>query len=559
MDQMMTAGEPAEPGITPIPVPPGFPVKWDTEEEANLLWSWDEFHAPLPRSPMSQSLAEITRVGMNRATRETGRYTSSLRKTFNGYPYSAALPKDETAEDKQLKQALIDKAIESAWDRWQHEWEPKLVADLEQMKSVDLSKGSDIAFLATLDRFLALHGEHWYLHHLIVMPTIEAASRLEQAYVEAVGEKGKADAHKLLHGTETKTARSIRALDALATASRKARGVAEAVDDARDVDDLRRRLATTPAGRAWRRRFEGYLSEFGYRTTGFDFIYPTWIEDPSFVLMNIRARVASGAAVDLWAKGHRELGAERARLLAAVEERLAAEPERLARFRRIYETAQRLWPLKEDHSFYIDQASTALVRHGIAELGRRLAGHGLIARPEDVYFLVFAEASGALRNSATPGTKADGLDRLARTRRAEREAWSRLRPPKYLGAYPADYKGERESSPAITEAFRELRGTAASAGSGTGRAVVVMSPDDFDKVRKGDVLVCRSTAPMWTPLFEIVAGLVSEAGGMLSHPAVVAREFGLPAAVGVRGATALIRDGQVINVSGTEGIVRLVE
>jgi len=104
-----------------------------------------------------------------------------------------------------------------------------------------------------------------------------------------------------------------------------------------------------------------------------------------------------------------------------------------------------------------------------------------------------------------------------------------------------------------------LRGTAASAGSGTGRAVVVMSPDDFDKVRKGDVLVCRSTAPMWTPLFEIVAGLVSEAGGMLSHPAVVAREFGLPAAVGVRGATALIRDGQVINVSGTEGIVRLVE
>lgn len=554
--------KPAEQGaseIAPIPVPPGFPVQWEREEEANLLWTWDEFHAPLPRSPMSQSLGEITRVGMSRATKETGRYSSSLRKVINGYPYSASRPHTETPEEKERKQALIDRAIETAWDRWVNEWQPRLSADLEEMKSVDLAGLTDDALLETIDEFLALNSDHWYLHHLIVMPTIEAANRLEQAYVEIVGEAGKADAHKLLHGTETKTASSIRALDALANASRVDPKVATGVDGADDVADLRSRLSATPAGQAWLAKLDAYLFEFGYRTTGFDVMYPSWVEDPSFVLMNIRARVASGRPVDRWQEGHQVLEAERARMLSGVEEKLAGEPERLAQFRRVYESAQQLWPLKEDHSYYIDQASSALVRHALAELGRHLANHGLIKRPDDVFFLDLEEACGALRDRGTGDSRKQTLDDLVRGRRADREAWSRLRPPKHLGAYPAGYKGDRETSPSEADTFRELRGTAASAGSGTGRAVVVMTPDDFGKVRKGDVLVCRSTAPMWTPLFEIVAGLVSEAGGILSHPAVVAREFGLPAVVGVRRATGLIKDGQVINVSGTDGIVRLVE
>ena len=102
-----------------------------------------------------------------------------------------------------------------------------------------------------------------------------------------------------------------------------------------------------------------------------------------------------------------------------------------------------------------------------------------------------------------------------------------------------------------------LRGVAGSKGTATGPAVVVRSPDEVGKVKAGDVLVCTSTSPTWTPLFGTVAALVSDSGGALSHTAIVAREYGLPAVVGVRYATSTISDGQVVTVDGTSGAVVL--
>ena len=88
---------------------------------------------------------------------------------------------------------------------------------------------------------------------------------------------------------------------------------------------------------------------------------------------------------------------------------------------------------------------------------------------------------------------------------------------------------------------------------------MILTPDEFGKLNSGDILICRSTAPMWTPLFRVAAALVSEAGGVLSHPAVVAREVGLPAVVGITGVTSTIKDGQTVTVSGTDGLVHIVE
>jgi pyruvate,water dikinase len=241
-------------------------------------------------------------------------------------------------------------------------------------------------------------------------------------------------------------------------------------------------------------------------------------------------------------------------MLADVRLRLASDRTGRGRFETAYEDVQRLWPLKEDHSHYIDQASTAMVRISLAEVGRRLAKTSAIEDANDIWFLTIDEVRSALGKPALPGE----LTGLVKERRADHQRWSRLRPPKHLGTYPADYDGERivpdDGEPAE---LRELRGTPASPGTVTGLAVVVMSPADFGKVARGNILVCRSTAPMWTPLFGVVAGLISEAGGILSHPAVVAREFGLPAVVGVRSATTLIRDGQHVSVSGTSGLITL--
>jgi pyruvate,water dikinase len=104
---------------------------------------------------------------------------------------------------------------------------------------------------------------------------------------------------------------------------------------------------------------------------------------------------------------------------------------------------------------------------------------------------------------------------------------------------------------------RVLRGTGASAGVVRGPARVVLGPDDFGKVGPGDIIVAPSSNPSWVPLFSIAAGLVTNTGGVLSHAAVVAREFSLPAVVGTREATLRITDGQIVELDGTTGLVRL--
>ena len=103
-----------------------------------------------------------------------------------------------------------------------------------------------------------------------------------------------------------------------------------------------------------------------------------------------------------------------------------------------------------------------------------------------------------------------------------------------------------------------LRGTGASAGVVTGPARVTLSQDDFGRIEPGDVIVCPSSNPSWVPVFTIAAGLVTNTGGVLSHAAVVAREFGLPAVVGTGDATTRIADGRLVEIDGTTGIVRLL-
>ena len=104
-----------------------------------------------------------------------------------------------------------------------------------------------------------------------------------------------------------------------------------------------------------------------------------------------------------------------------------------------------------------------------------------------------------------------------------------------------------------------LTGTAASAGKSSGAARLIQGPDDFAKLRAGDVLVCRATDPAWTPLFGIASAVVTETGGMLSHAAIVAREYGIPAVLGVRAALELVIEGSIVAVDGSAGTVTVAD
>jgi phosphohistidine swiveling domain-containing protein len=194
------------------------------------------------------------------------------------------------------------------------------------------------------------------------------------------------------------------------------------------------------------------------------------------------------------------------------------------------------------------------LRHVALALGERLVDNGLLLRPDDVLFLEMEEAIALARGRMLPAT--DSLDLVAE----RREQFTRdlqLNPPDTLvlpvGATwtpePADAGAEPEGGLAA------LTGTGACGGRVTGEAAVVLDVADIDRIRGDEILVTRQTDPGWAAVFFLIRGLVIERGGLLSHGAIIAREYGIPAVVGVRDATRLIRDGQQLCVDGSAGRV----
>ncbi|MDP6605432.1 MAG: PEP-utilizing enzyme [Dehalococcoidia bacterium] len=146
-------------------------------------------------------------------------------------------------------------------------------------------------------------------------------------------------------------------------------------------------------------------------------------------------------------------------------------------------------------------------------------------------------------------------------RRADRERWLRTLPPNQIGAgeVPLDERTANFAGPVDAEPSGpgEVRGLASSPGIVRGTARLVRELAEVGKFERGDVLVTYATAPPWTPLFAVASAVVTDAGGPLSHAAVVAREYGIPAVTGTKGATARIEDGMVVTVDGDEGVVRI--
>ncbi|MEK7863004.1 MAG: PEP-utilizing enzyme, partial [Chloroflexota bacterium] len=188
-------------------------------------------------------------------------------------------------------------------------------------------------------------------------------------------------------------------------------------------------------------------------------------------------------------------------------------------------------------------------------VGARMAREGLLADAADVWQFEPEEISAALRGQGD-------LRTLAPARAAEFASWQRMRHPKVLGSPtppPAPVGTAQRVDLWHRTAQDEagvIKGQPASGGRGRGRARLVRSAADFGKMTRGDVLVCRSSNVSWIPLFTIAAAVVTDVGGSLSHAAVVAREFGVPAVVGCAVALETLRDGQLVEVDGDRGTVR---
>jgi phosphohistidine swiveling domain-containing protein len=256
----------------------------------------------------------------------------------------------------------------------------------------------------------------------------------------------------------------------------------------------------------------------------------------------------------------------REELTERIRTKLADDPEQLAKFDQLYDAARFAYPLTEDHAFYIDQMGVTLFRRFVLAVGDALARKGSIDQRDDVFLLHKDEVRDALANG---GDKREAADR----RRKEMEAAAKVTPPDVIGTpppppAPGDFvdpfmdalvtrllgikpPAEGEQDPNVID------GVAGSPGVYTGVARVVRSLDEAGDLEDGEVMVCEMTLPPWVPLFAIAGAVVSDVGGVMSHCAIVAREFALPAVVGSVNGTTRIQTGQTVTVDGTNGNVYL--
>jgi pyruvate,water dikinase len=308
-------------------------------------------------------------------------------------------------------------------------------------------------------------------------------------------------------------------------------------------------MADLPGGPEARDAIRAFLDRYGMRCIGeIDITRPRWSERPSTLLAVILGNVENfepGAGERRFEQGRQEAWAKEQEVL----ERLRALPDGASKAEQVKRMIDRVRTFigYREYPKYGMVSRYFVYKQAMLEEAEQLVRAHVIREQEDIFFLRFQELHDVVRTN-----RADA--RLIRQRRDAFRSSQALTPPRVLTSDGEAIAGayRRDDLPAGA-----LVGLAVSAGTVEGRARVVLDMADAG-LEAGDILVTTSTDPSWTPLFVTISGLVTEVGGLMTHGAVIAREYGLPAVVGVADATRLIGDGQRIRVHGTDGYIELL-
>jgi rifampicin phosphotransferase len=379
------------------------------------------------------------------------------------------------------------------------------------------------------------------------MGAMEATWWLNEKLEEWLGEKNAADAltQSVPHNVTSEMGL------ALLDVADAIRPHPEVVAFLRDVEDegFLDKLPDLAGGREAREAIRAFLDEYGMRGVGeIDITRPRWSERPTTIVPLILGNIKNlepGAGERRFEQGRREALEKEQELLERVRalpdgERMAEETKRMIDRVRTF-TGYREYPK------YFMVSRYFVYKRALLEDAERLVRADVLRERDDIFYLTFEELHDVVRTNRVD-------DRLISRRKDAFRSYEALTPPRVLTSEGEVVAGayRRDDVPAGA-----LAGLAVSAGTIEGRARVIRDMAQAD-LEPGDILVTAYTDPSWSPLFVAITGLVTEVGGLMTHGAVIAREYGLPAVVGVEDATALIRDGQRIRVHGTGGYVEIL-
>jgi rifampicin phosphotransferase len=382
--------------------------------------------------------------------------------------------------------------------------------------------------------------------HQVFMSAMEASWWLNERLQAWLGEKNVADTLTLSVPGNVTSEMGLALLD-VADVIRPHPQVVDFLEHVED-DDFLDELARVTGGREARDAIQAFLDKYGMRCVGeIDITRPRWSERPATlvpVLLGDIKNLEPGAGKRRFDQGRQEAQAKEQEVLS----RLLARPdgERKARETKRKIDRVRTFIGYREYPKYVIVSRYFAYKQALLAEAERLMQARVLREKEDIFYLTFSELHNVVRANLAD-------DELIHERKGAFRSYQALTPPRVLTS-----DGE-----AIAGAYRRevpagaLAGLPVSAGIIEGRARVIQDMAEAD-LDAGDILVTAYTDPSWSPLFVAIAGLVTEVGGLMTHGAVIAREYGLPAVVGVEQATRLIRDGQRIRVDGTDGYVEIL-
>jgi pyruvate, water dikinase len=568
------------------------------ESDEGRLWFWNSMHFPVPMPAFDVASIDYPYYGLgawqNRAFAVPPAMGIDYR-VVNTYVYISVNPVTDPAKIAERAEFFSKRAGHyfANWDTLYGQWRTKMEALIKELMDLEVPElpeyepdevvfgdelSSSYRVIDAYSRTLRLCELMWHHHFEFFLLGYGAYLTFSDFCKGALPDIPDQHIAQMVAGIDVLLFRPDAELRRLARIALDS-GLAPVFADSRTPAEIDAELAQSDAGRRWLAELEGVKDPWFNMGTGDGLYhyYRSWYDDPRIPYASIAGHISALADGRDIERPTEELERERDRLADGYAELLSDELR--GPFQELLGLSRTVFPYVEEHKFFCDYWFLTRWYNKIRDFGALLAKHGYLEDSEDVFQLSRHEVLQALEELVlhwASGGLALGQTHWPPIASRRKELLAKLAdwtPPPALGTMPEAANNdpitvmlwgitpERLQDWARVQdgASTELRGSAASPGVVEGLARVVKSVSQIGEVREGEILVCGSTSPAWAPIFSKITATVTDIGGVMSHTAIVCREYGLPAVVGTGRATGQIRTGQRIRVDGTAGTVTMLD
>jgi len=572
----------------------------DTEEEQ--FWFWDGMHNPEPVYPFDTIMPESWWVFLNLYLTRVWMVPPSLgidQRILNGYLYVSPTTISDPAVIEQRVGPFLERAGDyyANWDEIYDNWVKKAEDCIARLRAIEFPPLPEIEpiemvtsrsgissgwnLIASYNRLLENMHEMASYHFELNMLGYGAFMSFSDFCKTAFPGIPDQTIAKMVAGVDILFFRpddEVRKLARLAVELE----LGDLVLETADPDAALAAIEATPQGTRWLEAFEDAKEPWFWFSTGPGYCHQhrSWIDDltvPFSAMRGYIEKLQKGENID---RPLEEILRERERIAAEYAALLPTDDDRDA-FQEALTLARTVYPFVENHNFYVEHWHHSIFWNKVRDVGRVFTAAGFFEDPEDIFYLHRYEVSSAMYDMLTewattnPSRKGYWNTEI-RERRRIMDVLRGWTPPPALGKPPEAVTEAAtvmlwgittemvdqwlEAQSGATDGDQgELRGFAASPGVAEGPARVITAVEHLDQVQIGEILVCPITAPSWAPVFARIKGAVSDIGGIMSHAAIVSREYGLPAVVGTGFGTKQIETGQHIRVDGNTGVVTVLD